>query len=110
VAEGTFALTQPDLMARVVLSLMLDTGDQAGELYLARHAGKVSLDEVRQQLATYESALERVLGVSPGTLQLISEPTIRLWFEVPFERATNPPRWTTDPPAGPPTTPDSSTP
>jgi hypothetical protein len=80
IAEGTFALTQPDLMSRVVLSLMLDTGDEAGQLYLARHAGKVSVDEVRRDLATYESALERVLGVAPGTLHLIDEVTLQTWF------------------------------
>ena len=33
VAEGVFTLTQPEQMARVVLSLILDTGDEAGELY-----------------------------------------------------------------------------
>jgi len=80
IAEGTFSLTQPDLMSRVVLSLMLDTGDEAGQLYLARHAGKVSVDDVRRDLATYESAIERVLGVAPGTLQLINEGTLQTWF------------------------------
>jgi AcrR family transcriptional regulator len=55
VAEGTFTLTQPEQMARVVLSLMLDTGDEAGELYAARHNGLISLDEVRQRISTYEA-------------------------------------------------------
>jgi hypothetical protein len=99
VAEGSFVLTQPDLTARVVLSLMLDTGDQAGALYLARHAGTVSLDEVRAQLGAYVAALERVLGVAPGTLTLIDEPTLHLWFDPAPRRSTNPPRWSTDPPS-----------
>lgn len=81
IAEGTFSLTQPDDMARVVLALMMDTGDEAGQLYVARHAGKISLDDVRQRISTYESAIERLLGVAPGTLQLVDEPTLRTWFE-----------------------------
>lgn len=81
IAEGTFSLTQPADMARVVLALMMDTGDEAGQLYLARHAGQVSVDDVRQRISTYESAIERLLGVVPGTLQLVDEPTLRTWFE-----------------------------
>ncbi len=80
VAEGTFTLTQPDEMARVVLALMLDTGDEAGQLYLARHAGRISLDEVRLRISTYESALERLLGVPAGTLHLVDESTLQTWF------------------------------
>lgn len=80
VAEGVFTLTQPEQMARVVLSLMLDTGDEAGELYLARHTGQISLDEVRQRISTYELALERLLGVPAGTLHLVEESTLQEWF------------------------------
>lgn len=80
VSEGTFALTQPDRMARVALSLMLDTGDMAGELYLARHEGRIGLAEVREQLSTYETAIERLLGAAPGTVQLVEESTIQEWF------------------------------
>ena len=81
ISEGTFSLTQPEEMARVALALMMDTGDEAGQLYAARHAGEISLDEVRQRISTYEAAIERLLGVVPGTLQLVDEPTLRTWFE-----------------------------
>jgi AcrR family transcriptional regulator len=81
IAEGTFTLADPEEMARVVLSLILDTGDEAGELYLARLAGQVEFDVVRHRFATYEKALERVLGVSPGALALIDERTLRSWFD-----------------------------
>lgn len=81
VGEGVFALADPDSMARVVLSLILDTGDEAGELYLQRQAGEVDLDTVRRRLRTYDTALERVLGVQPGTLHLIDEVTLHTWFE-----------------------------
>ena len=80
ISEGTFSLTQPDEMARVVLALMMDTGDEAGQLYLARHAGQATFDDVRQRISTYEAALERLLGVRPGTLHLVDESTLQTWF------------------------------
>jgi AcrR family transcriptional regulator len=81
VGEGVFTLADPDAMARVVLSLILDTGDEAGELFMQRQAGEVDLDTVRRRFQTYQMALERVLGVPPGTLRLMDEVTLRTWFE-----------------------------
>jgi AcrR family transcriptional regulator len=80
VAEGAFMLADPEGMARVVLSLILDTGDEAGELYMRRQAGEVDLDSVRRRLQTYQVALERVLGVAPGTVHLLDEQTLQTWF------------------------------
>jgi hypothetical protein len=84
IAEGSFTLTDPEQMARVVLSLILDTGDEAGQLYLARLRGEVEFDVVRQRFAAYETALERLLGVSPGALALIDEHVLRTWFDQPL--------------------------
>ena len=81
VREGVFTLADPDAMARVVLSLILDTGDEAGELFMRRQAGEVDLETVRRRFQTYQVALERVLGVPPGTLHLMDEVTLRTWFE-----------------------------
>jgi AcrR family transcriptional regulator len=81
VSEGAFTLADPDSMARVVLSLILDTGDEAGELFMQRQAGEIDLDTVRRRFQTYQTALERVLGVPSGTLHLIDEVTLRTWFE-----------------------------
>jgi AcrR family transcriptional regulator len=83
VAEGAFMLADPEQMARVVLSLILGTGDEAGQLWLARMAGRVSLDEVVRRFDTYQIALERVLGVVPGSLALIDDATLHEWFDQP---------------------------
>ena len=80
IAEGTFALAQPDDMARVALALLMDAGDEAGQLYLARHAGKIGLEEVRKRINTYELAVERLLGVAPSAIQLVDETTLQTWF------------------------------
>ena len=81
VAEGVFTLADPEHLARVILALILDTGDEAGELYLARQAGEIDLEHVRQRFATYSTALERLLGVQPGTLHLIDDATLSTWFD-----------------------------
>jgi AcrR family transcriptional regulator len=81
VAEGSFMLADPDQMARVVLAMILDMGDEAGELFLKRQAGEVDYETVRRRFDTYQTALERILGVSPGRLGLIDETTLRTWFE-----------------------------
>ena len=47
-------------MARVVLSLILDTGDEAGQLYLARLRARSSSTSSAQRFAAYETALERL--------------------------------------------------
>ncbi len=80
IAEGVMDLADPDHMARVVLALILDAGDEAGELYLARRAGTVDLPAVRTRLATYTIAIERVLGLRPGSLELVDERTVEAWF------------------------------
>lgn len=80
IAEGTIALVDPDEMARVVLALLLDAGDEAGELYLARRAGTVTLDAVRRRVASYRTAIERLLGLQPGSVQLVDDETLQTWF------------------------------
>jgi hypothetical protein len=90
VSEGTFALADPDQMARVVLALILDTGDEAGELFVARQAGQIDYDTVLRRFETYQLALERLLGVSPGTLQVIDPEMLRLWFGAAQTPSHNP--------------------
>lgn len=80
IAEGVMQLADPDHMARVVYALILDAGDEAGELYLARRAGTTDLDAVRTRFASYTIAIERVLGLRPGSLELVDEGTLRTWF------------------------------
>ena len=87
VSEGVFALADPDQMARVVLTLILDTGDEAGQLWLARRADKVGYDQIKRHFSTYQVALERILGVTPGTLRLLDEATLQLWFEDVFSNS-----------------------
>jgi AcrR family transcriptional regulator len=80
VAEGSFLLADPDQMARVVLAVILVMGDEAGELFLKRQAGEVDFETVERRFATYQTALERILGAGPGELHLVDDAILQAWF------------------------------
>lgn len=79
-AEGTFTTGHPDDAARAVVSLLQGAQDLAGELFFARQANAVPFSFVEARFAGFAEALERILGVPPGTLSLIDDGTLRLWF------------------------------
>ncbi|HET9016592.1 MAG TPA: TetR/AcrR family transcriptional regulator [Thermomicrobiaceae bacterium] len=78
-AEGVFTPGAPDT-GRVMVGLLMTAQDLAGELYLARQAGTIPYETVAGSFAAYQEAFERILGVPAGSLPLVDEATLRLWF------------------------------
>ncbi|MFI4972362.1 MAG: hypothetical protein ACHP7H_06760, partial [Hyphomicrobiales bacterium] len=66
--------------ARVLVGLMQSFGDAATQLFVARQAGTISLEEVEREVAANTEACERILGLSTGSLTLIDQPALRFWF------------------------------
>lgn len=79
-AEGTFSTSSPDGAASVLVALLQGASDGATQLFLARQASAVSLDEVRSSFAAYAEAYERILGLPAGSWLMLDEPTLLLWF------------------------------
>jgi AcrR family transcriptional regulator len=79
--EGTFTASPPEPVARVLVSLLLGANEAAVELFLARQANAVSLDDIRTALAAYADAFDRILGASGGSFPITDEATLRLWFD-----------------------------
>jgi len=79
--EGVFAVSAPDAAARVFVSFLLSLNQSTTELYLARQAGRISIDDVRRALDAQVEALERVLGAPSGSLTLVDESVIHEWFD-----------------------------
>ncbi len=79
-AEGDFAPGSGGQSALVLVSLMLSFQQRAVELFLARQAGTVGFEEVRQVVDAWTRAYERVLGAAEGSLTLTDERTLRFWF------------------------------
>jgi AcrR family transcriptional regulator len=79
-AEGTFHASVSPGAADVFVALLLGLNEHAGHLFLARQAGERSLAEVEGTFAAYVDALERILGIAPGSLALIDQSVVREWF------------------------------
>jgi AcrR family transcriptional regulator len=79
-AEGSMRASSPDHAAEVVLSLFVASSDRTGRLFLDRLDGRVPYEDVAGVVAAYDEAVERILGLSPGSFELIDEPTLRFWF------------------------------
>lgn len=79
--ERVFEVNAPDEAARVFVSFLLALNQSTAELYLARQAGIISLDDVRRALDAQVEALERVLGAPMGSITLVDESILHEWFD-----------------------------
>ena len=79
-AEGLMSADSPEGAARAVVSLLQGAQDLALELFLARQEGAIPFEFVGPSLGAYTQAIERILGVAAGSLSLMDEATLRLWF------------------------------
>ncbi len=80
IAEGTFASSYPDHLARVLATLVQGMSELASELWVDRQTNAVSLEEVKRTFKAYHEAFERIVGARPGSLKFLDEPTIEFWF------------------------------
>jgi AcrR family transcriptional regulator len=80
VADGSFTLADPEGSASVVTSLMLALNEAAVRLFLQRREQTVSFETATRTLASYAEALERILGIPPGSWASLDKEAARHWF------------------------------
>lgn len=80
IAEGTFTTAYPEHLARVLVALMQGMGELVMELWVGRQDDTVTLEDVKRTFDAYQEAFERMVGVPPGSLRFLDEPTIESWF------------------------------
>jgi AcrR family transcriptional regulator len=78
--EGVFAVGSPGDTARVLVALLHGLNDLAVRMFADRAVSGVSLAEAEAMVAAYVEAMERILGVSPGTLTLVDRAALRRWY------------------------------
>jgi AcrR family transcriptional regulator len=78
--QGVMSAGSPEGAARAIVSLLLGAQDTAIELFVARQEGTISVESVVSTMAGYTEAFERILGIPPGSMTLLDENTLRLWF------------------------------
>lgn len=79
-AEGTFTATYPEHVAGILVGLLNASGETVGRLFLDGLSGAVALEDVERVIAAYDEAIERVLGLRPGSFEIVDPMSLRVWF------------------------------
>jgi AcrR family transcriptional regulator len=80
VDEGAFTASWPEETADILVTLLNGTGDTIGRLLLARHDGLVPVDDVRRTMAAYDEAIERLVGLTPGSFHIVDDEILHTFF------------------------------
>jgi AcrR family transcriptional regulator len=80
-AEGTFSASSPDHAAAILVAMLNGSSDEIGRLALERQDGRVTFEEVERFMSAYEEAIERILGLPPGSFILVEDPALHVWFD-----------------------------
>ena len=81
IAEGTFSASSADGTAAVLVALILGANETATQLFLARHANLITVEDVVARLGAFSEAFERILGLPAGSSTLLDEATLHLWYD-----------------------------
>jgi AcrR family transcriptional regulator len=79
--DGVFHAASPEGTARVLVGLLQGAQQTAGDLFLARQADAIPLETVERTFRSYAEAYERILGAAPGSLAIVDDETLHLWFD-----------------------------
>jgi AcrR family transcriptional regulator len=91
VDEGAFDASYPDMVGRVILSMLFDLNDLFCSALLAPSIDPATVAAVERAGEAYNQAVERVLGAVPGSLNLLEPDILRAWFQPAAEMAGAPP-------------------
>jgi AcrR family transcriptional regulator len=80
VASGEFTIGDANGTADVIVALVTGMQERAGALFVGRQKGTVPLELVERTFAAFTEAVERILGVPAGRLQLMAPGLIDEWF------------------------------
>ncbi len=80
VREGVFTTPYPDYAGEVALLLLQAGGDKAARILLSCEPNCNELDFARNTIAAYTDSLERTLGAPKGSIQIIDEEILKIWF------------------------------
>jgi AcrR family transcriptional regulator len=86
VEEGVMIVDDPKMTAKVVYSLMINLGEELGGLILTRDQPENQLSRkdcirlMNQTNSAFTQALERVLGIRPGSIVLVSARVLEEWI------------------------------
>lgn len=77
--EGVFTTPYPDQIGEIILSMLQGLGEAFVELLVFSSPSPDDLEQISNKVAAYSNALERILGTTSGSIQLLEEETIKTW-------------------------------
>ena len=80
VAEGTITVSSADHAAVILTAMFAGSTDAIRRLLLDRLDGRVPYEEVERFIHAYNEAIERILGLSPGSFVIIDDDSMHTWF------------------------------
>jgi AcrR family transcriptional regulator len=80
VEEGSMDPSAPDSAAVIIGSLFTGSTDVIYGLLQDRLDGRISYEEVETFMHAYEEAIERILGLTPGSFTIIDRTAMHTWF------------------------------
>jgi AcrR family transcriptional regulator len=80
VMEGSMTVSSADHAAVILTAIFAGSTDAIRRLLLDRLDGRVPYEEVERFIHAYNEAIERILGLPPGSFVLIDDDAMRTWF------------------------------
>lgn len=80
ISEGVFHTTYPEHACEIIFSLLMSMGDSMIKQLIQPQPSVDSVHYLEALTASYQEAMERVLGAAPGSLPLFDPSILREWF------------------------------
>ena len=80
VEEGVFTTPYPDYAGEVALLLLQAGGDTVARILLTCEPDCDELEFARNTIAAYTDSLERTLGAPKGSIQIVDDEILKVWF------------------------------
>jgi len=80
VEEGVFQTSFPEQVSDIIFSLLQSYGDNLIRLLIQPELQAEAFQSLDQSAASYQQAVERILGAEPGSLPLFDTPILKEWF------------------------------
>ncbi len=81
VAEGDFSVSSADHAAVILTALFAGSTEAIRRLLIDRLDGRVPYEEVERFIYAYDEAIERILGLTPGSFALVDDQSMHVWFD-----------------------------
>ena len=78
--EGVFRTDFPEQVSEIIFSLLQSFGDNLIKLLIQPELQAEAFQRLDRMIASYQEAVERILGANPGSLPLFDTAILREWF------------------------------